>query len=388
MFGWKKHEAESVIGENNRIMKIGVITTQYSPNYGALLQTFALQTYLKSNYGEGAAEVINYVPPHSKDFWSIYPTSGGYKNLLLRMYLWMHPGFVQKRKLLFQQFRRFIQKYIICTKEYYTLDELERLEGNYDILICGSDQIWNITRHDDPAWFLYFSKKWTGCTKIAYAPSVADKIPEGHEGNLKKYLENLDYISVRESDDVKQLVQYTSKDIYHVCDPVFLLSKEQWSNFLPENRIQEPYILCYFISTGDFAADVVKRIKEITGMKIVHVNVNIRDKFGADYDIRTASPFEFVSYIRNASLICTNSFHCTAFSVIFQKDFLVIPKHEANSRMASLMKKVGMSSRFISKQQLDNLSSEDLKIDYDNFDIQQWILDSKEFLKEAINGNE
>lgn len=369
-------------------MKIGVITTQYSPNYGALLQTFALQTYLKKNYGEEVTEVINYIPPHSKNFWSIYPNEKGYKDFLLRIYLRIHPTYIRSRKLLFKQFTTFIKEYITCSNVYYTLEELEKLEGIYDRLICGSDQIWNITRHDDPVWFLYFSRKWIDCVKIAYAPSVADKIPKGHENSLRAYLENLDYISVRESDDIEQLANYTSKNIYHVCDPVFLLSKEQWEKLLPQDRIQEPYILCYFISVGDFAGKVVKKIKKITGMKIVHVNVNIRDKFRADYDIRTASPFEFINYIRNASFICTNSFHCTAFSVIFQKNFFVVPKHEANSRMDSLMKKIGLSSRFVNKEQLDDLRLDDLKIDYSNCGIQQWITDSKEFLKGAINNNE
>lgn len=368
-------------------MKIGVITTQYSPNYGALLQTFALQKYLKERYGEESAEVINYLPPHCKNFWNIYPNGKGIKDLLLRLYLWLHPCIIKERKEQFRLFREFIDSNITCSEKYYSMDDLKNAEGIYDALICGSDQIWNITRHDDPVWFLYFSKGWEKTVKIAYAPSVADIIPEGHESNLNKYLENLDYISVRESNDVEQLAKYTSNKIHHVCDPVFLLSRDEWNQYLPENTIHEPYILCYFISTGDFAVEVVEKLKKLTGLKVLHVNVNIRDKFNSDYNIRTASPFEFINYIKNASFICTNSFHCTAFSVLYKKDFFVVPKHNANSRMDSLMKKTGMSGRFITKERLYKLNIDDLKIDYAEHDIQQWIAESKEFLNGALENH-
>lgn len=369
-------------------MKIGVITTQYSPNYGALLQTFALQIYLKKCYGKDSAEVINYIPPHAKNFWEVYPKGKGYKNILLRLYLRVHPAFVMQKKKRFKKFEHFIEKNITCSKAYYSMDELTNLEDIYDVLICGSDQIWNITRHDDPAWFLYFSKEWKNVIKIAYAPSIADEIPDGHTENLKNYLDNLDYISVREANDVEQLHHYTSKEIKHVCDPVFLLSQKEWEKYLPDNKVQEPYILCYFISTGDFAVDVVKKVRELTGLKVVHLNVNIRDKFNSDYDVRTADPFEFISYIKNASYICTNSFHCTAFSVLFQKDFLVIAKQMANSRMESLMKKTGMDSHFIDNEHLGKLNLDNLRVDYSKHDIQAWIKESKVFLNEAVENSE
>ena len=367
------------------MMKIGVITTQYSPNYGALLQTYALQHYLNREYGEGTAEVINYVPEHAKRFWKIFPSVSNIKSLALWIYLLMHPDFIKCKKKRFENFKNFIQENVKCSEAYYSFAELEQLDGKYDITICGSDQIWNILRHDDPAWFLYFTKKWKQTLKLAYAPSVADRIPSGHEDNLRKYLANLDYISVREDVDVDQLSQFTDKDIKHVCDPVFLLSKEEWESVIPSTRVSEPYILCYFISTGEFATKAVQKLRELTGLKVVHINVNIRDKFKSDYDLRDVSPFEFVSYVKNATFICTNSFHCTAFSVLFRKNFYVVAKKTANSRMQSLMKKTGLESRFIAENKLDSLTTEDLVVDYSNNDKREiWFEESKQFLTGAI----
>ena len=365
--------------------KIGVITTQYAPNYGALLQTFALQKFVGTQCDKGEIEAIDYNPPHVKEFWKIFPGGKGIRNLALNAYLMLNPKFIWEKKKRLNNFRRFIKENIACSNKYYTTEELESLEDRYHTVICGSDQIWNITRHDDPNWYLYFSKAWKNCKKIAYAPSVADKIPQGHEENLKKYLENLDHISVREDVDVEQLKAYTNKEIHHVCDPVFLLNEKEWEEYLPECPIKEPYILCYFISTGDLASSVVEKMRELTGMKVVHVNVNIRDKFNADYDIRTADPFEFASYVKNAAYVCTNSFHCTAFSILFKKNFVVVKKQTANSRMESLIRSSGLEDRFVAKADVETLTVEKLETDYTNSKMDQFIADSKSYLLGAIN---
>lgn len=366
--------------------KIGIITTQYAPNYGAQLQAFALQTYLKECCGREAVEVINYFPPHVKDFWKLLPGGKGVKNLALRAYHMLHPRLILKKKKLFGHFKKFTREQLSTSQNYYTFAQLEQAEADYHTLICGSDQIWNITRHDDPCWFLYFSKNWKDCKKIAYAPSVADVIPAGHEENLRNYLGNLDHISVREDVDVQQLQPYTDKKIHHVCDPVFLLSPQQWQAHLPEPKVQEKYIFCYFISTGDFAAKAVEKLRQLTGLKVVHVNVNIRDKFHSEYDLRTEDPFSFVSYIKNAAYVCTNSFHCTAFSILFQKDFLVIRKQSANSRMESLVRASGLQDRFVGKDHLESLTLDKIRCDYADSKIEGFIADSKAFLKEALQG--
>lgn len=365
--------------------KIGVITTQYAPNYGAQLQTFALQTYLKKQYGEASAEVVNYFPPHAKDFWRLFPARKGIRNLALTAYNLLNPRQLLLKKKQFDMFRKFIQKNIPVSKLYYSFQELENTEEDYHTLICGSDQIWNITRHDDPNWFLYFSKNWENCKKIAYAPSVADQIPAGHEENLTKYLANLDYISVREDIDVPQLQPYTDKKVHHVCDPVFLLNPAQWSQHLPEPAVKEPYILCYFISTGDFAPKVVEKLRQLTGLKVVHINVNARDKFHSEYNLKTEDPFSLVSYIKNATYVCTNSFHCTAFSILFQKDFLAVRKQTANSRLESLIRVSGLQNRFVDPKNLDSLTAEQLQCDYSVSKMESFIADSKAFLTEALD---
>ena len=270
------------------------------------------------------------------------------------------------------------------------MDNIAETRNAYDVFICGSDQIWNMTRHDDPVWFLYFTKGWDEKIKFAYAPSIADKIPPQYYEHVREYIDNLNQVSVRESVDVDQLKEITGKVVFHACDPVFLLSQNEWNELIPSPNIKEPYVLCYFISTGDYAVSVVKKLKEITGLDVLHVNVNVRDRFDSKWDIRNCTPFEFISYIKNATYVCTNSFHCTAFSLLFKKNFIVVPKKTANSRMENLMEKANICDRFVYPEKLLHLSKEELTIDYSKSNLYEWIKASKKFIFEglSLNGND
>lgn len=373
--------------KGNKKMKIGVITTQYSPNFGALLQTFALQRYLLSIESVDDVEVIDYFPEHAKSFWKVYSDKKDIKDRLLNAYVFLHRNNVRAKKKQFEIFRNFITDNIKCSKRLSATD-ISTTREMYDAFICGSDQIWNMTRHDDPIWFLYFTKGWDEKIKIAYAPSIADEIPPRFYEHIKEYVENLDMVSVREDVDVEQLRKITDKEVFHACDPVFLLSPDEWSSIIQTVDIKQPYIFCYFISTGDYAVSVVKKLKEVTGLNVLHVNVNARDRFDSKWDIRNCTPFEFISYIKNATYVCTNSFHCTAFSLLFKKDFIVVPKKTANSRMKSLMDKVSISDRFIYPDKLSSLSRDGLTVDYSESNLDEWITESKKFICKGLRLNE
>ena len=364
-------------------MRIGVITTQYSPNFGALLQTFALQKFIQSIESVELVEVVDYYPEHAKYFWSVYSHSKKVRDILLNVYIFFHRKQIQSRKKQFVLFEGFVKDYIKLSKRY-TSETIGESRSAYDVFICGSDQIWNLTRHDDPIWFLYFTKEWKEKIKFSYAPSIADSIPTQYYASVQKYIDNLDQISVRESGDVEQLKKITGREVFHACDPVFLLPDYEWEKLIPEQKIEKPYILCYFISTGDYAVSVVKKLKKMTGLEIVHVNVNARDRFNSEYDIRNCTPFEFAGYIKNAAYVCTNSFHCTAFSLIFKKNFIVVPKKTANSRMESLMQMANIGNRFVYPNQLPNLLESDLVVDYSRFNLSEWIESSKKFILKGL----
>jgi hypothetical protein len=235
-------------------------------------------------------------------------------------------------------------------------------------------------------YFLYFTKNYSCVRKFAYAPSVADPLPEEELGNVRKYLENLDAISVREERDVFQLQPLTDKNVIDVCDPVFLLDDSYWSSIACNHeKIKEPYILCYFLSVSDNAVKTVKKLRELTGLKVVHININNRDKFHSDYNLRSEGPLDFVGLIRDAAYVCTNSFHCSAFSIIFKKNFCVVGKQNANLRMENLMKKAGIKNVFVDAEKVDSWKLENLAVEYGSFNQDvAWIAESKAYLDQNL----
>lgn len=370
-------------------MKIGVITTHYASNYGALLQTYALQKFLNT-FPNVEAEVIAYNPPHAQNYWRVLPSSRNWKDVLLNCYLILHPRWLVAKKNRYKQDLKFRDDYIKCSKNYTSRDEFKFIDCIYDAIICGSDQIWNASRHSEleKIWFLDIPFRSGTPVKIAYAPSVAEEIPEDKKTQIAECLKSFSFISVREDVDVERIQELTNVKVEHVCDPVFLLSCEEWEKIEIKPDIDEEYICCYFFNPSEDAVKAVNVLRMKTGLKIVNLNVNTTDKFESDYDIRDAGPRHMVGYIHNAKYVVTNSFHGTAFSIIFNKRFVVIPKHTANSRMQSLLKKVGLEKQFLWNEPND-IWEQIHDVDYSEVqkNISSFRGDSIEFLKNALGSN-
>ncbi len=371
-------------------MKIAVVTTSYANNYGALLQTYALQSFLNEELGEDAV-ALSYKPEWHKKSWRLFNKPKNFKSFVLQVYRLVNFADTIKRKKEMHASKDFMMKKIkYSDKSYYSTQELQACRSDYDCLICGSDQIWNVStmpgKKPYPPFFLQFAADWYDIKKIAYAPSIADPIPEDAIPVVRAYINKLDAISVREINDVDNLQPLTNKKVHHVLDPVFLLSAEKWNTIATEPKIKEKYILCYFLSYGDFAKDAVKKLKEFTGYKIVNININAYDKLNADINICDAGPEEFLGLIKNAEFILTNSFHCTAFSTIFRKNFFIVNIGHSTSRMKTLQAVLGIEDRFISKDWLQNGTKDTLNIDYSQIKVRskKKIAESKAYLKDAL----
>lgn len=202
-------------------------------------------------------------------------------------------------------------------------------------------------------------------------------------------MRRFDSISVRESSNLAQVKKLSpNNNPVVVCDPVFLLEKRQWNEIADTTlKPNEPYIFCYFLSVTPLAVEVVKKMRELTGLKVLHFNLNALDKFNSEYNIRIAGPTDFIGLISRATYVCTNSFHCSAFSIIYRKNFIFIPKNMANERITSLMDKFGISNVFASKERIESLKLEDLEVDYSNTEIciSNFISQSKEFLHNSLS---
>ena len=327
-------------------MKAGLVTFYHIHHYGALLQAAATERAVESL--GGACESIDYYVNQNNDLFR-KPTGVG--SAAADVHTALHYKALRDR---YQRFERFSKDHLrISGHRFESLEELRSAELPYDLILSGSDQIWNPKIFPDgrfdPVFFGAFSTR----RKIAYAPSFGvPHIPEGMEEELRSYLEQFSHISVRERQGREIVKEITGKDVPVVLDPTLLLTAEQWSAMAAPLDRSGGYILCYCISKPGALAPYIQRLAEETGLPVVQL-CGIRQKVHPKAAcVLDAGPSEFLGLFQNASYVCTNSFHGTVFSVQFQKPFFtaVAPSELAapeSSRTFSILSRLGLTERII-----------------------------------------
>ena len=330
-------------------MKICTITCHDVYNSGASLQAYALMKYLQDKGND--VEIINYKPNYLSNHYKLnivanpkYEKKVVLKTLYLALKL---PGRVLalKNKKKYDEFR---EKYLKITEKKYTSNEELKNDPPYaDVYICGSDQIWNskFNNGKDPAFYLDFVPKEK--IRAAYAASFAtESIDNELKDVVKARINKLNYIGVREVSALDILDDLDIKGGIQVLDPVFLLNKSQWNNLTYKFSKKEKYIFVYDFDGNDLIRDIAIEIARKKNLKIYTVfKSNYADKI-----VKGMGPIDFITYIKNAEFIISNSFHGTAFSIIFEKQFVVINRKEnINTRMRDLLSILEISDRFINK---------------------------------------
>ena len=366
-------------------MKIGILTFQWSNNYGAALQTFALKTFLSNKCEVGDAfdvNVINYKRSYPKPSNTI---SSRIKDFILYFLLIPDKRKIKQRNSRFDEFRT---DFFNLTKQYNSIDELEGLD--FDSIFFGSDQIWNpkLTGGNlDPAYFGYFD---TGAKRIAYAASIGEKCVRLEDVDLiTEYLRGFDSISVRESQMLTEIGKYTDKTIYNTLDPTLLLSEQDYRDIASERIIDEKYILIYQNTRNDNTYKIARQIAEKTGLKIYEVGYRRQVPSTGIPSVENAGPREFLALYRDAEYVVSNTFHGTVFSIMFKKQFISIPLKGREHRVISLAQKLGLDERLVAAydseliNQLMNTSN-----DYDvvSLKLENERKKSIEYIKEAIGG--
>lgn len=329
-------------------MKTGLVTFYHIHHYGALLQAAATQQAVEA-LGSGC-EIIDYYVNQNNDLFR-KPTGVG--SAAADVHTALH---YQELKNRYQRFEQFKKDHLrISGHRFESLEELRAAELPYDLILSGSDQIWNPRIFPDgqfdPVFFGAFSQR----RKIAYAPSFGvPRIPEGMEDELRGYLEQFSHISVRERQGKKIVAEITGQEVPVVLDPTLLLTRAQWSAMAAAPEISGGYILCYCISRPGALAPYIQRLAAETGLPVVQlcgIRQKVHPKARCVFD---AGPAEFLGLFQNASYVCTNSFHGTVFSVQFQKPFFtaVAPSELAapeSSRTFSILSRLGLTERIIGK---------------------------------------
>ena len=367
-------------------LKIKTITCHNVYNHGASLQEYALLQYLKSLGYQ--AETISYNPDYLSNHFNFLSVSNPKfdNNFFFRsIYLLLK---LPRRLLSLKRkynFDKFSSKYISSTKKSFTSNqELNDNIPDADIFICGSDQIWNsfFQNGKDPAFYLDFVPDEK--LKISYAASFAT---ETIEDNIKPFVsekvKKIDFVSVRESSGVEILKDLGFTNIKHVLDPVFLLDKKSWEKVADKDNVRKkPYLLVYDADNNPSIKDFVLRISKKNKWEIITISDRISY---ADKDLSSKGPDVFLSLIKEASFVVSNSFHAVAFSLIFEKQFVVFNRAEQiNTRMKDIVDMLNIKETILpytaTQEKYEHI------INYDNIKpiLQNHIKESKRFLIDSI----
>lgn len=342
-------------------MKIGILTYHRSHNYGALLQAIALRNVL-SEMGHEVAFV---------DYWP------GYHKRVYSQFKWLsacnifHPlrsfNYITNRIVSWKSIKQRITN-INCFIKTYISPYCSSTTDKYDIIICGSDQIWR----KQPEHFgynpVYFGKNNYDTPKqISYAASIG-MLPKS-KADEKKVIElvkNLDGISVRENDLKQFLSKGGIQNVEVTLDPTLLLSADKWNRIIPQKRlISKNYALYYEVSPNCFNEDQMRQFCDKHNLMLLILRTK-HLKTETETEMCSVAPDIFVNLIRYADFVFSSSFHGLALSIINHKNFLCSVS-SGKSRLTSLMENLGISEHFI--EPMTNIPSDVASINYKLADI-------------------
>lgn len=356
----------------NKPLRTATVTWITYRNFGTYLQAYALQQAMKSL---------------------------GYENRILddRRFVLSNPlrAFLGrwKRRLLGQPtapvniaaYRDFRERYLQVDERWTDYADLNL---RYDLFLCGSDQIWSPYFKVNPYYYLGFTDK----PKVAYAPSTGTgRLPDSYRRETKPLLDRFSAIAVREASAARAMSDYVDNEVRTVADPTLLLKAAEWEQVAaPVENAETPYLLCYFLSPNAWYMDYARTEARRLGMPL-KVFYNRSEYRGYGDERLSVGPGEFLTYIRQATKVFTDSFHASIFSILFHKDFVTFKRFEdggerdQNARIADLFSRLGLSARFIGRDRLAEASGLPMP-DYAVVDERLSSLreESKGYLSEAL----
>lgn len=337
-------------------MKVKLLTFHAVPNYGAVLQAYALQKYLEECGHE--PEFIDYRPAYlttggrfhwPKSAWHVKANIV----IVYQKIMTLKGLFNVDMRKQYKRFNLFTEDYLkLSPSRYKTIYDLRLHPPEGDVYICGSDQIWNPSKQHglDPACFLNFGSK--AVKKISYAASFGcSSIPERHHHEVAQFSEVLDVVSVRETSGCSMFESFAGREAQLVPDPTFLID---WAPILEAQDTSLPSqgkMFSYVLRSGEGLYDFQRELGAGLNLKVVQP-LNPHQRWKSYGEIIPMSPVEWLRSIQQSSAVMTNSFHGTVFAILFNRPFLSVQLGESkaglNARMSHLLISLGLESRQIS----------------------------------------
>lgn len=319
--------------------KIGILTFHGADNLGAVLQTFALQNTIEKNFSD-SVKVIDY-RCETVEITKFVKKPSSVKELIKYIPMSIYYG-IKRRS--FNKFR----KIHLNLSQRCDKFNISKITSDYDVFITGSDQIWNPgCSGDDYTYFLDFLKY--PALSASYAASIGPYKYNSEERNkVASLLENYDYISVREQSGAEQLKEMGIKNVSVNPDPVTLLSPDEWKPYMSKRLCKQKYVLVYLILPDVNVTTAAEKYAKEHNCKIIN------NKKSIEFILKN-SPSDFLSWVYNAECIFTNSFHGTAFSLIFNKPLgadVTLSDGGINNRVNDFLKCTGAENCIINSNDL------------------------------------
>ncbi len=379
------------------LKKVAVVNRTTLKNYGSVLQCYALCEAIRSLGYD--CEVIWQKGALSKnnDFRPL-------KMLKSALRLIVHPSLWSKTIKMargvkggetnivspktYELFDEFVEGFI--NRRFLSLSEMKREargEGLYK-LVCGSDQVWcSTTLYVDPLMYLRFAPKEK---RIAYAPSIGrDYIPKYNRRVMRRYINEIDYVSVRENVAAELIHELTGKNVPVVLDPTLLLPRFHWES-ISQDTEKKGYILCYFLSEPTKrSVEKIKRYALQNGLSVVALRTRIDDLSPEiKVDSPDCGPREFLGFIKGADLVITDSYHGMLFSTIFEKKYWSFHResqdYDQSTRQLSVLSILGIEKRYV--REGDDINNEPINYELIRPILEDEISKSYQYLKNALCG--
>lgn len=364
-------------------MDVKVITRHTPSNYGSLLQSIATIKAIESlghtceiiDYWKHDEEGLNAIITslQGKDNWNNNPVKR-FAYIAIR-----YPG----EKIASYRFNRMRSKYLKLTERCYTMSELHELRA--DVFMTGSDQVWGplLDGKYDEAYFLTFVGN--DKRKVSYAGSFGrTEFSESIISSYKRMLSTYDAITVREDSAVQLLEDWGIRCVGQVLDPTLLLDASQWNEYI-DKEVSGKYVLVYEIHNNPQLDDYAKRFAAHVGLPLIRVSPTLHQFTRGGKMVFCPELSTFLSYIKNATYMLTDSFHGTAFAINFNTQFIeVLPNNKTGARNQSILQLTGLQDRIVTD--FNEFSIAEKKIDYNHVNriLTKERLRSMALLKELI----
>lgn len=370
--------------------KIAKLTWLHNGNFGSVLQAVALQRYLVEQGYDVTDLDYNASLSEKLKNWFINKNSpklflGKYEEAK-RKKSYSEPEKFIKRGELFSEFEeRWIKRSKLCRNP----QEIEKEAKQYDVFICGSDQIWSPALMNSVFYLNFVSEDKK---KIAYAPSFGvTSTTAAKEKKIAKYLSSFNSVSVRELQGQHFIKKLTGKEVPVVVDPTLLLNEQIWSEYVVDFKQNGTYIFCYLLTPNDDYIRAVAQFAKNKGLKVIIVPTS-KGPFNTGFEeFIDVGPAEWIGLIQNAEYVFTDSFHGCIFSSIFHKEFILFKrfkdkdKASENSRIYTLAKMLEVEERIIDENHV-NIISGLQPLDFEKIDkiIENKAKESKKWLLNAL----